>query len=116
MKAKDKDIELPQIDAGFYIIDYWQEAGKACYGGMGESPLTSLELEAWANGNGIELTPYEFKTIRALSVDYLSSKRQGEKAICPSPYTESVKKLDRDKVANDVNRIFGGFIREQGLK
>lgn len=62
---------LPPLDGGEYMISLAQQMGWCGHGGMGPVPLSALEVSAWCDGTGEDLTQWEFATILKLSRAYV---------------------------------------------
>lgn len=54
------------------VIRYAIDVGLAQPGGMGPAPVSASELTAWAAGMGVDLAPWEFATVRAMSAAYIA--------------------------------------------
>lgn len=68
-------------------------------------------MQSWQEMTGIELDPWEAKTLRQASIAYAGQKFDSRKVDCPAPYTDEVT-ANREAVASKVASIFGG----RGLK
>lgn len=51
------------------------EIGLSEPGGMDVSPLSSLEIKAWCEMMQHDLSPWEFRTLRAMSEDYCAGSK-----------------------------------------
>ena len=78
--------DLPPIERGAYLVAYLFEAGPMLVCGMGASPLTFSEIEAWCGRVGIELRPWESRYMRRLSREYLNESQRAEKRDCQAPW------------------------------
>lgn len=76
---------MPECDA-IYIASYLFEIGPVLHGGMGETPLTHTEIEAWQRNTGIELEAWEAKVLHRLSLEYLSESQKATKPDAPAPW------------------------------
>ena len=63
---------LPELDGGEDLIALAQGVGWCGQGGMGPVPLSALELTAWCDGTGEQLTQWEFATLLKLSRAYVA--------------------------------------------
>lgn len=54
------------------VLDHAQTLGLSMPGGMGEAPVTAQEIKAWAEGEGVSLSPWEFRMLRRLSRAFVS--------------------------------------------
>ena len=82
-----------------HLLDYLFEVGPVLSGGMGPAPLSNLELAAWCDLTGIPLTPWEARTLRALSRDYLAEMHDAEDPSRPPPWHS----VEAEAVAMHVN-------------
>ena len=85
---------MPETIGHEYLIGWLLEIGIAMYSGMGVAPITYSEIYAWADG--IELTPWEAKTIREMSVEYVSYSQKASESNCPPPFAPP-KTIDQQK-------------------
>lgn len=76
---------MPAPGAAGYLLDHLWSAGPTC----GDAALSSAELRYYQDNMGIALTPWECRTLRRLSVDYLSESHRASKADCQPPFTDS---------------------------
>ena len=63
---------MPDLDGGEDLIAFAQGLGWCGQGGMGPVPLSALELTAWCDGTGEQLTQWEFATLLKLSRAYVA--------------------------------------------
>jgi len=77
--------DMPEVDAE-YLLAYLFEIGPTVAAGMGAGPISHEELRAWQANTGIELEPWEVRTLRTLSKDYLIQCAKSEKRDCPAPW------------------------------
>lgn len=77
--------EMPPLNAP-HLLGYLFEIGPVMAAGMGSGPITHEELQAWQQGTGIELQPWEVRTLRRLSQEYLTESHKAEKSDCPAPW------------------------------
>jgi hypothetical protein len=86
-----ENIELPPCDA-IYLIKYlFDEIGQTMPSGMGPVPLTNTEIAAWQSNKGITLNSWEAKTMRQLSLEYVSQHQISLKADCIAPFGKTTK-------------------------
>lgn len=102
---------MPKIDEADYLVSYWQDIGVVSAGAMGPIPLANTEIAAWVNLAGIELSPWEFTTIKEMSRLYLASLHEGQKLDCPPPFGDPINEFDRQAVAKKVGNAFKAFIQ-----
>lgn len=111
MMADGIPMILPDVSCGLYLIDYLFDAGPVEHSGMGPVPLSNLELQAWMDGSGTPLEPWEFTLIRSLSKSYLTEMVKGKDPACPPPYVE----VDAD-VRAAVSRTVALTLRARALE
>ncbi len=92
MDAKDDDYQpdLPPCQAD-YLLNYLFDVGPCLYGGMGPTPLTHVELQAWGDLVGIPLNGWEARTLRRLSMEYIGQQQKASAVDCAAPWAESVE-------------------------
>ena len=56
---------------------------------MGPAPLSHSEMLAWQTNTGIELNAWESRSLRNLSIDYITASREAEDPECPAPWDEA---------------------------
>lgn len=96
---EDEDpIELPPLDCCEYLLGYLYEIGPTMAAGMGEAPLSNLELFAWQANIGIQLAPWELRFLRGLSHEYLAQSQKSEDPACPAPFGGIVR-------AKNINQL-----------
>lgn len=76
---------MPPAGSAAYLLAHFWQVGPA----VGEHAITSGELRDYQQNMGISLSPWECKTLRRLSIDYLNESQRATKADCPPPYSES---------------------------
>ncbi|MDC8446460.1 MAG: hypothetical protein LV471_11110 [Nitrosomonas sp.] len=106
---------LPSVDEVAYVATYWQELGMVGSGAGGPIILSAQEIIAWQQGKQINLNPWEFSTLRSMSVAYIGAYHDGEKPDCPAPYGRTNDQVNRDKVARDIGKAFRTFIQAEKL-
>jgi hypothetical protein len=99
-----RDIPMPPI-ASEYLIEHLLDVGPTIAGGMGESALSHAELRAYQQNTGVEFTPWEARTLRRLSFDYLQQSHESTKIDCPAPWVPD-ESMEREKVAKKVKGLF----------
>lgn len=74
-------------------------------GAMGEVALSATELAAWASGNCVQLTGWEFGAIMSASNAYASEKYAARNAARPSPLVQTLDDGQKQAVARNVRNI-----------
>lgn len=76
---------MPPCDAG-YLVAYLFELGPTTPAGMDDGPISHGEIEAWQRNTGIELDAWECRTLKRLSIEYMSENRKATARDCPAPW------------------------------
>lgn len=99
-----------------HITDWLLEIGPAFGTGMGERAIDWQDMRAWQELTGIELEPFEARTIRRLSQVFISARHEAKKPDCPIPYAGLREEIisQREKVAKRIKGAFGGLIGKRG--
>jgi hypothetical protein len=97
----DPDYPLPG-DAG-YLLEYFWEIGPTLSSSMGPAALTNSELVYWQQNSGVDLTPWEAKTLVRLSRSYLAEGHAAIKPDCPPPHGDLVVKTAKKRKQVDRN-------------
>ena len=95
-------INLPPVSAT-HLVQYLFEVGPTFPGAMGSVGLPFSEIESWQRQTGIELSPWEVRTLQMASVEYAHQSMLSIKPDCPSP--GSIVAIDREQVAKHVRSI-----------
>ena len=77
--------EMPAPGACGYLLEHFWSVGPT----LGEGAITSGELRDYQVNMGLALTPWECRTLRRLSIDYLNESHCATRADCPPPFGES---------------------------
>ena len=103
-KYPDEPLPLPDVDTP-ELVGFLLAAGPTMAGAMGEVPLSSQELTAWADGNDIQLTPWEFSSILEASAAYASEKYAAKDVARPSPTAPELDDEKRKAIARNVRSM-----------
>lgn len=101
---------MPELDAEAYLWIHLSNAGLCMSGFNGAIPLTSVELDKWAERSGVYLSPWEFSTILACSRAYCSKLARSKNPEEPPPFGRAAQEIDRAKVAKTISNNFKAFI------
>lgn len=104
-QADGVDQERPPLTDS-YLVECLFDAGPVLPGGMGVVPLGFVDLRAWQHAMGLTLTPWQAKTLRRLSCDYVAASQAAESPDCPSPWAPEIEPPDREQVAKKVQGAF----------
>lgn len=102
--------DLPPVDAGGYLVAYLFEVGPVASSGMGVAPVPYQELVAWQQGVGLSLSPWEFRTLRMLSVEYVVESRLAESVDRAAPWVNPDSEEYRLRV---LPQRIKSFLREK---
>ncbi len=95
---------LPPLSCGYLAAVFFAD-GPALSSGMGQFPLTHLELEAMQRNTGIELDAWEARTLRRLSSEWLAESHAAEAHDRPAPYAEMSDERRHD-LAKHIKSLF----------
>jgi hypothetical protein len=107
-EAREKaglSVELPPITAGSHLVGYLWEVGPNMAAGMGAAPVSWTELQAWQDQAGHRLSPWEVRTLRALSAAYVSESHRASKAGCLPPWTSDIEQKEREVVSRHIRNV-----------
>lgn len=90
-----------------HIIARLTEIGLTESNGMGLSPLSWREIEAWQRATRVRLAPWEARLIRQLSIEYLGESRRAESENCPAPWRAEVTQRERDAEEANLRMVLG---------
>jgi hypothetical protein len=101
-----------------YMIDWLFEIGPSMAGSMGEAPIGWVELEAWQGLTGVDLDPWEARTLRRLSRAYVAQRHLSEDPKCPEPRLDESEalKAKRQDVAERLEAAFRMLAAQQKPK
>lgn len=101
--------DLPDAGAAEYLIGYLFEVGPAMQGGMASAVVTYEEMRAWMRTAGVELSPWEARTLRRLSNTYVAESHLATAPSCPPPFsgTAAISSERRAIVAKKLEAYFG---------
>jgi len=88
-RRETKSDAMPHVEAGTHLLEILFEVGPAKPSGMGgQVGIDEIDLVAWQYNQGVNLTPWEAKTIRNLSKDYAYMLGQASDAHFPPPWVD----------------------------
>jgi len=65
---------LPEVSAAGHLVTRLFQIGPAISTGMGEGPLSFVEIECWQRVSRVRLTGWEGATLRRMSAAYASER------------------------------------------
>ncbi len=77
---------MPPIKAGRYLVEAFNDSGRMSVGGFGPSPLTWLEIDAFARRTGAIAEPWEARCLRVMSASYLEGLDLGKNPLGIPPW------------------------------
>ena len=93
---------MPQIKNYLYLLDYTKDMGLYSSGGMGIIPLSYVEIKAYRDLMGLNLTPFEVSTIRDISIAY-TSQYNNNYSDTVAPFSNVITVNEFDKLINQAN-------------
>lgn len=90
-----------------HMIDWLMEIGPMVSGAMGSAAFGWSDMAHWSEMTGIELDPWEAKTLRRLSLDWVAQVNASREPNCPPPYVENVR--NDDAVTEQFKRMFAAM-------
>jgi hypothetical protein len=107
LQAQGAQPDLPAPVLAAYLLGHLFDVGPSSAAGMGEVPITWVDLQAWQGATGIELAPWELQGLRTLSAHYLQASRDAQDPDAPAPFGAPPDMDQRDKVSVQIKNIFG---------
>lgn len=107
---------MPDCDA-MHLVHYFFEIGPTVPAGMSEAPIPWSEIEAWEGRTGIELSAWESRVIRRLSVEYIDQIHKSRDPDCDAPFdSEEMTAKKREAVASQIRQSIRSKIMAKGIK
>ena len=91
-----------------HVIARLLEIGLTGSNGMGPTPLSWGEIDAWTRQTGTELMPWEARLLRQLSTAYISEGRRAENESCVAPWRTTVTVEERQSEHEALLSLFRG--------
>lgn len=86
MQENDQFKELPQVETCGDLIRAFHLSGRFSSNGMGASPLSWQEIDAFCKRSLQDLDRWDCEQIRAMSVAYCSAMHEYSEPSAPPPY------------------------------
>jgi hypothetical protein len=114
MKARGESPLLP-VNPAPYLTEWLFDLGPSSASSMGEAPVGYQDMAAWQAIIGVELLPWEARTLRRLSGEYLVGRHAAEDQACPPPYAGEIDDVvaKRRHVARQVKSAFANLKRKE---
>ena len=106
MKKDRIEPQMPPNPAP-HIIARLTEIGLTESNGMGASPLSWREIEAWQRNTHVRLAPWEARLMRHLSLEYVGESRRAESENCPAPFRAEVTQREREVEEANLRMVLG---------
>jgi hypothetical protein len=90
-----------------HIINRLIEIGLTEAAGMGLAPLSWTTLANWSALTGVELSSWEARLLRHLSMEYLAESRRAEEETCPPPWRVKVTAREIETEAARLRMVLG---------
>lgn len=90
-----------------HIIDRLIEIGLTEPAGMGMAPISWQTLDAWANRTNLDISPWEARLLRHLSVAYLGEFNRAGVETCPPPMRVKVTQRDAEIERAELRALLG---------
>lgn len=103
MRERDEPILYPDNPAP-HITDWLFEIGPTVPTGMGEAAISWEAMDAWCNRTGVDLDPWECRTLRKLSQAFINQRHDAKKPDCPAPY--SIEAIEAQQAEDRVTEQF----------
>lgn len=101
--------DLPEVGPGAYLLGHLFEVGPVSTAGMGVGPITWGELQAWQVQTGIELQPWEARTVHRLSRDFAAETRRAEDPAAAAPMRPLMTEDRRAAVADKLRQQYAAL-------
>lgn len=98
---------MPDAD-GLHLVGYLWEIGPVVATGMGGAPISHVDIQAWQANTGIDLSAWEARLLRELSLAYLGESADASKESAPPPWQRiptSDQAVDVARRIRDVLRV-----------
>ena len=88
------------------MLQWFDELGRCDFVPMGgAAPIKFTEITAWADGNAIALSPWQFSTLRQMSLAYASEYNAAKDPLQPQPYlTREAVEANRQAIAQSIEQ------------
>jgi hypothetical protein len=96
-EAVGLSVELPPVEAGHHLVECLWEIGPSMPTGMGNAPVTFTEMQAWQQQTGSVLDAWEARTLRRMSVAYVTQAHEAAAPDCPAPWMPAPTASERDQ-------------------
>lgn len=106
MLERKKEPDLPQVEAGHYLVDYLMEIGPVASAGMGSDRIAFAEIGKWMELTGFNLASWEVRLLRRLSGEYAGESSRATAHDCPPPWLAAPSDTDRETIGKGLQAAF----------
>lgn len=89
------------------IIQRWRDIGPTEHGAMGVGPISWQAIADWQKSMRVQLSRWEQRMIRALSVEYLAEGHRAESENCPPPWRGKISEREREVELERLRSVLG---------
>ena len=97
MEKEKRPLQFPELEVGRYLIQMLFEVGPTSSVGMGEGPVTWLDLMAFNSLTGDITEAWEARVVIELSRSYLEGRKLGENIWEHPPWPPSENEDDEEE-------------------
>ena len=97
MKAEGREPQLP-INPAPYLTDWLLEIGPAAPAGESAAAISFSEMAEWSRLIGVDLSPWEARTLRRLSRVFVSQREDARSPACIEPISKADPEAARTRV------------------
>ncbi|MDR7331766.1 hypothetical protein [Roseateles asaccharophilus] len=109
-KAEGMPLLLPPAGDAAYLVAHLFEVGPLGWAGMGEVPISHVDIQAWQANMGIELEAWEARALRRMSGAYVDQLAKSREPACVAPWApETLPEDARAVVHNKVKSAFSAL-------
>ena len=100
----EPEYQLPEVGGAEYLVLALSEIGEGKISGDRITSIDWIDIKAWRDVTGAEITAGEAEALRELSAVYVSQYHEAMEKDCPSPNIEKPK--NKDVIANKIKNMF----------
>jgi len=82
------EVTMPECPL-LFMVGYLFEIGPTIPNGMGDAPVSHLEISAWQQNTGFVLDSWQATTLHKLSLAYLSESQRATKPDAEAPWADA---------------------------
>jgi len=100
----EPEYQLPEIGEAEYLVSALSEIGEGKISGERLTSIDWIDIQAWIEITGAEISAGEAEAIKELSVTYISQYYEATEKGCPSPNIERPK--TKEAIAGKIKNMF----------